>query len=117
MDAGVFSEVVGVSALAAIGAVVFVVEFFAGLLGGFGSVDLSSEGVGEVTAESIFTVSHVVMDAGVKASVDVFFATVFLSFAFFDGKILVSAEVLDHFELAFEFLVLEEFFVVHAFVD
>ena len=70
-----------------------------------------------MAAKSILAVSHVVMDAGVKASVDVFFATVFLSFAFFDGKILVSAEVLDHFELAFEFLVLEEFFVVHAFVD
>lgn len=117
MDAGVFSEIVGVSALVAIGAVVFVVDFFAGLFGGLWSVDLSSEGVGEVAAESIFTVSHVVMNAGVKASVDVFFATVFLAFAFIDCKVLVGAEVLDHFELAFEFFILEEFFVVHVFVD
>ena len=117
MNTWVFPEVVGVSALAAIGAVVFIVKFFAGLLGGFWPVDLSSQGMGKVTAESIFAVSHVVVDARVKTSVDVFFSTVFLAFAFFDCKILVGAEVLDHFELAFEFFILKEFFVVHFFVD
>ncbi len=117
MNTWVFSEVVGVSALAAIGAVVFIVKFFAGLLGWFWPVDLSSEGMGKMAAESIFTVSHVVVDARVKTSVDVFFATVFLAFAFFDCKILVGAEVLDHFELTFKFLILKEFFVVHVFVD
>ena len=94
MDARVFSEVVGVSALAAIGAVVFVVEFFAGLLGGFGSVDLSSEGVGEVTAESIFTVSHVVMDARIEATIDVSFSAwgnSLLFCALFNCEILICA--------------------------
>ena len=115
MDAWIFSEIVGVSALVSIWAVVFVVELFAALLGRFWSVDLSSEGVGEVAAEAVFAVSHVVVDAWVKASVDVFFATVFLAFAFFDGKVLIGAKIFDHFELAFEFLILEEFFVVHFF--
>ena len=117
MDARVFSQVVGVSALVPIGAVVFVVQLLAGLLGWFGPVNLSSESVGEVAAESVLAVSSVVMNAGVKASIDVFFTTVLFTFAFFDCKVLIGAEVLDHFELAFEFLVLEEFFVVHFFVD
>jgi hypothetical protein len=117
VNARVFSEIVGVSAFVSIGAVVFVVKFFAGLLGRFGPVDLSSEGMGEVAAESILAVSHVVVDAGIKAPVDMFFATVLLAFAFFDCKVLVGAEVLDHFKLTFQFLVLQEFFVVHVFVD
>ena len=117
VDARVFSQVVGVSALVPIGAVVFVVQLLAGLLGWFGPVNLSSESVGEVAAESVLAVSSVVMNAGVKASIDVFFTTVLFTFAFFDCKVLIGAEVLDHFELAFEFLVLEEFFVVHFFVD
>ena len=115
MNAGVFSEIVGVSALVSIGAVVFVVKFFAGLLGRFWPVDLSPKGMGEVAAESILTVSHIIVDAGVKAPVDVFFATVLLAFAFFDCKVLVGAEVLDHFKLTFQLLVLQEFFVVHVF--
>jgi hypothetical protein len=69
--------------------------------------------MGEMAAESIFAVSHVVMDAWVKASINVLFATVFLSFAFFDGKVLVGTEVLEHFELTFKLFVLEKFFVVH----
>lgn len=68
-----------------------------------------------MAAESVFAVAHVVMDAWVKASVDVLFATVFFTFAFFDCKVLVGAKILDHIELAFEFFVLEEFFVVHFF--
>lgn len=117
MDAGVFSEVVGVSAFVSVGAVVFVVEFFAGVFGGFGSVDLSFEGVGEVAAESVLAVSHVVMNAGVEAAIDVFLAAVFLSFAFFDCEVLVGTEVFDHFQFAFQLFVFQELLVVHSFVD
>lgn len=117
MDAGVLSEIVGVSALGAIGAVVFVVEFFAGVFGGFGSVDLSFEGVGEVAAESVLAVSHVVVDAGVETPIHVFLAAVLVALAFLHCKVLVRTQVLDHFQLAFQLLVFQELLVVHPFVD
>lgn len=113
VDTWVFSEVMWISAFGAIGAIVFVIKFFAGLFRGFGSLDLSSESVWEMAAESVLAVTHVVVDAWIKASIDVLFVTVLLSFALFNWKVLLGAKVLDHFELAFKFFELKEFFVVH----
>ncbi len=74
---------------------------------------MSLEGVREMATESIFAVAHVVMDAWVKASIDVLLTAVFISFAFFNSEVLVGAKVLDHLEFAFKLFILEEFFVVH----
>jgi hypothetical protein len=54
-----------------------------------------------MAAESVFAVSHVVMDAWIKASIDVLLAAVFFAFAFLNRKVLVSAKVLNHFKLTF----------------
>mgnify|MGYP006876293707 FL=1 len=78
---------------------------------------MSFKSVREMAAESVFTVAHVVMDAWIKASIDMFLATVFFAFAFFDRKVLVGTKVLYHIEFTFKFFILEEFFVVHFFVD
>ena len=69
-----------------------------------------------MAAESVFTVTHIVMDAWVEASFDMLFATVFFAFAFFDRKVLVSTKVLYHIELNLKFFILEEFFIVRFFV-
>ncbi len=66
-----------------------------------------------MAAESVFAVAHVIVDAWIKASIDVLFITVLLSFAFFNREVLIGTKVLDHFEFTFQFFVLEEFFVVH----
>jgi len=111
----ILSEIVRVSTFVSIWAVVFIIKLFASLFSWFWSVNLSSKSVRKVTAKSIFAVSHVVMNTWIKASVDVLFAAVFFTFAFFDCKVLISANILDHFKLTFEFFVLKEFFVVHFF--
>lgn len=67
-----------------------------------------------MAAEAVFAVTHVIMDAWIKASVDVFLAAVFFAFAFLNGKVLVGAKVLNHFKFSFKLFVLEEFFVVHS---
>lgn len=66
-----------------------------------------------MAAEAILAVSSVVVNTGIKASIDMLFATILFSLAFFHREVLVGTEVLDHFELIFKFLKLEEFFVVH----
>lgn len=96
------------------GTIVFIVQLFAGLFSWFRSINLSFKSVREMAAESVFTVAHVVMDAWIKASIDMFLATVFFAFAFFDRKVLVSTKVLNHIKFTFKFFVLEEFFVVHS---
>jgi hypothetical protein len=72
--------------------------------------------VRKVAAESIFTVAHVVMNAGIKTSFNMFFGTFGFSRAFFNGKILVCAKIFDSFELVFELFEFKEFLVIH-FVD
>ncbi len=67
-------------------------------------------------AKSVFTVVHIVLDVWVEASFDIFLATVFFAFAFFDRKVLVSTKVLYHIELNLKFFILEEFFIVRFFV-
>lgn len=67
-----------------------------------------------MAAESVFAVAHVIMNAWIKASVDVFLATVFFAFAFLNGEVLIGAKVLNHLKFSFKLFVFEEFFVVHS---
>ncbi len=67
-----------------------------------------------MAAESVFTVDHVVIESWMKASIDMFLATVFLAFVFFDRKVLVSTNVLNHIKLTFQFFVLDEFLDVNS---
>lgn len=101
VDTWVFSEIVWESTFGSGGTVVFIIQLFAGLFRWFRSIDLSFEGVWEMAAESVFAVPHVVMDAWIKASIDVLLAAVFFAFAFLNRKVLVSAKVLNHFKLTF----------------
>ena len=78
---------------------------------------MSFKSVRKMAAESVFAIAHVVMDAWIKASIDMFLVIVFLAFAFFDRKVLVGTKVFYHIEFTFKFFLLEEFFVLHFFVD
>ena len=68
--------------------------------------------MGEVATESVFAVSHVIMNAGIETPIDVCFLRVSFA-ALINYKILVCAEIFSHFEFAFEFFILEKFLVVH----
>ena len=92
---------------------VFIVKLFTCLRVGIGSYDLPPDGVGKVAVEAIFAVAHVVVNAGVKASIDVFLATFLRVFALIDSEILLPTVTFDHLELVFEPLVLHELLVVH----
>lgn len=113
VNAWILSKIMWKSALWSSRTVVFIIQLFAGLFRWFRSIDLSSESVRKMATESIFAIAHVIMDAWIKASVDMFLATVFFAFAFFNWKVLVGTKVLNHFKFTFKFFILEEFFVVH----
>jgi hypothetical protein len=74
---------------------------------------LSPDRVRKVTVEAVLTVPHVVVDTGVKASLNVSFVTLLWIFALVDREILLAAVPIDHLELVLEMLVLQEFFVEH----
>lgn len=99
-DTGILSQIMRVSAFAAILTEVFIIELFAGIFIWLWSGDLSLQGVREVTTEAVFAIAQVVVDAGVETSVDMGFAA-FSFIAFIDSEVLVGAEVFNHFELTF----------------
>lgn len=103
----------GVFALVSGGAIVFVVEFFAGFLGWLWPGDLSLEGVREVAAEAILAVAHIVVNAGIETSFDMILALGLV--ALINSEVLVGTKVLDHLDLLLESFILEEFFVIHGF--
>jgi hypothetical protein len=86
---------VGVLAFAAAWTIVFEIQFFASLFGWLWSGYLPFEGVGKVAAEAIFAVSHIIMNAWIETSIYVSLSTI--SFAFIDSKVLISANILNHF--------------------
>jgi hypothetical protein len=66
-----------------------------------------------VTIKTIFTVAHVIVNTGVKASFDMSFGTFLWVFAFIDREILLSTISIDHLEFVFKVLVPQKFFVEH----
>ena len=99
----------GKSASVALGAVVIVVKFAANFLGRLGLNDLSFDGMGKKAVEAVFAVSHIEVNAGVEASIDMLLATlgslrslrIRSSRAFIHCKVLVGAQSLDVFQLHF----------------
>lgn len=66
----------------------------------------------KMATESIFTVTHVIVNARVETSVNVSLLTVpFI--ALVDCKILIRTEVLSHLQLTFKFFILKKLLVVH----
>jgi hypothetical protein len=90
---------VGKFASVSLGAVVFVVEFSANLFGGFWANDLPANGVGEETVEAVLAVSHVEMNAGIVASIDVISVALGGVRALVDCKVLICAVVLHEVQL------------------
>ena len=101
VHAGLASEVVGKLAFVALGTVVLIVQLAADFLGGFGAHDLALDGVREEAVEAVLAVSHVEMNAGVEAAIDVLFAAAGRVGAFIDCEVLVRTEVLDRVEFGF----------------
>jgi hypothetical protein len=77
------------------GAVVFVIQFFAGFLCRLRLDDLSLDRVGEQTIEAVFAIAHVIVDAGVEASINMLFFTNFLM-TFVNSEILFRTHIFYH---------------------
>jgi hypothetical protein len=98
---------VGKATLVALGTVVFVVQFAADFLGGFGLDDLPLDGVRKKAVETVFAVAHIEVNAGVVATINMCFSALgrhiesLSSCAFTHCEELVGAKSLDTLQLVF----------------
>ena len=111
--ARVLLEIVAESTFSTAGAVVFIVELLASVLGGLGPGDLPPDVVGEVAVEAVLAVASEVVDAGVVAPFNMILAALLVGLTFLNGEVLLGAEALDPVELSLELFVLEEILVEH----
>lgn len=93
--ARVLLEVVAEPTFSSHGAEVLIVKFFAGVLGGLWSSDLSTDVVGEVAVEAVLAVPSEVVDAGVVASLHMALSAFGGVLAFVYGEVLLGAETDD----------------------
>ena len=88
------------------GAVVVIVEFSANILGWFWADDLPLDGVGEEAVEAVLAISHVEVNAGVVAAIDMDLTTFWAlltigGLTLADCKVLICTKILDLFQLSF----------------
>lgn len=120
--AGVHFQVVGGFAFATIGAIILIVEFFAGALVGLGAQNLPADVVREVAVHAILAVASEIVNAGILVAFNMdtpIFALgiVRLLDAFINCKVLVGTQPLDEGQLRLEFFILYEILVVHSTVQ
>lgn len=101
VNASLASEIMRKLAFVALRTVVLIVQLPADFLSRLRAHDLPLDGVGKEAVEAVLAVSHVEMNAGVKAAIDVLLATLGRVGTFIDCEVLVRTEVLDGVQFGF----------------
>ena len=90
MDAWVSFKVVGIAAFSSHWTIVFVVQFLADLFFWLRTDNLAAKTMRKVTVVAILTVTCEIVDAWIKASIDVGFTTLLRTGAFLESKVLMA---------------------------